>query len=81
MKKEFEAIVIDKSYVGFGEFLVTDKNYLDKKPIWILVLSGQEEGEKYRILEIKKKNNKVIYETDDTSFIKKGDKIKFIFEE
>ena len=81
MKEEFEAVVIGKSYAGFGEFLVTNKNYLDKNPIWILVLSGQEKGEKFRVLTIEKKNGKVIYETDDTSFIKEGDRIMFIFEE
>ncbi len=79
MTKDNTAKIIEKKTGDFGDFLVTDRNYLDKNPEWILVLSGKEKGEKLKILTIKNQNGKIIYEVDDTSFIEVGDKIRFTF--
>lgn len=63
------AIIKEKISNGFNEFIILDKNPKNKRPLWIVALSGKEKGEKFRIINIEKKDDKVIYEIDDTSFM------------
>lgn len=75
------AIIKEKISNGFNEFIILDKNPKNKRPLWIVALSGKEKGEKFRIINIEKKDDKVIYEIDDTSFMEIGDKVEFILDQ